>query len=523
MQESYFKTPSPSLHDLSPMARAWSIYPCLLYGLSALFGAALALQLIHPAFAIVFFLFVFFPLRDVQRIWPRLLLALCVGCAAYYWTYARFDFPVAIPEKGIEGVAEIELSSVSLSKTHFGSAWGYQATMHTFVDREGRLIARNVPVHMMIPVDKMPVRPDASKRYLVPSRLKNGKSGHFYRLVPVVPFQWKAIGTSWNLTDVRMQAKSFIQNYIVQSTGNSHVAAFLSGIATGKFNDLELSVELGRFGLLHIMAISGLHFSILALFISFGFRTILPFRIAIVATLILLSCYFLFLGNTPSVLRSWISLMIAFCAVLFGKRKFALNSLGAGLLWIAIADPLLIEQLSFQFSFAVTAAILIWYSPCDQLLQAAFPKRRVAEVIELDSLSQHTLCLLSFFRQSISLSLAVNLVALPLTLFYFQKFPALGLLYNLFFPFMAGLSILLLFLSLLTMCIPWISSILFGFNETYTGWLLNFAFRLPKMFDYHLHVKEFSANYLIGYLFIIYAVGIVLHERFKKDEVAVIL
>ena len=35
-------------------------------------------------------------------------------------------------------------------------------------------------------------------------------------------------------------------------------------------------------------------------------------------------------------------------------------------------DPLMVEEIGFQFSFGITAAILLWFSPCDAFLQMSY-------------------------------------------------------------------------------------------------------------------------------------------------------
>jgi len=87
-------------------------------------------------------------------------------------------------------------------------------------------------------------------------------------------------------------------------------ASFLKGISTGDFEDHMMVMELGRFGLQHIMAISGFHFSLVALIISTLFAGFLPRKMASSTVIFLLSCYFLFLGCSPSILRAWVMIFV---------------------------------------------------------------------------------------------------------------------------------------------------------------------------------------------------------------------
>jgi competence protein ComEC len=264
------------------------------------------------------------------------------------------------------------------------------------------------------------------------------------------------------------------------------------------------------------MAISGLHFSIIAAFLGFALSLFFPRKLAAVIVLLLLSCYFLFLGMSPSVLRAWVSVTIALGALFIERKSIALNSLGIALLFIAVGQPLWTQHIGFQFSFGITAAILLFFAPCDRWLKKFFPKRVLSQVVNIGWLDQHGYCFLNYARQAVSLSLAVNLVALPLTLYHFHQFPVMSLIYNLFFPPMVSISLLLLIPGLaLAWIFPWLGQQLHVANETYTQFLLNFAFNLPKAFDVIWYVDTIPTVVLCCYLAILLVVGI---GNFEQEE-----
>ncbi len=63
----------------------------------------------------------------------------------------------------------------------------------------------------------------------------------------------------------------------------------------------------------------------------------------------------------------------------------------------------------------------------------------------------------------------------------------MGLVYNLFFPLLMSLSMLLLVAGLLISIIfPWLAIEIHALNEQYTQYLLNFAFNLPNGTIFHL-------------------------------------
>ena len=135
------------------------------------------------------------------------------------------------------------------------------------------------------------------------------------------------------------------------------------------------------------------------------------------------------------------------------------------------------------------------------------------EVIEMNSFSQHGYCILAFFRESLALALAVNLFALPLTLFYFHQFPVMSLLYNLFFPFLATASLCLLLLGMMLSLIPFIGPAIHYLNDYYTYFLLQMTYQIPAEIDTYWQSDALHPGWLIAYLCAATLGGIIWRER----------
>lgn len=498
----------------------WQSHPAVLYSLSTLLGASIALYSIGSIFLILFLLFFIVPLLTVSFQAPhlRILLAIFLGIVNFYFTTNRYHFPEDLSSK--QGIAEIEILSIRLAKTPFGRLWKYKANLKSFIHND-KIIAQDIPVTISIPFDKETPRPPASFIYQFPALLKTTSNGEWV-IKPIKNAVWHATQKLHNLVEWRLAAKSSVREHIQESIQDSHTKAFLSGIAIGEFDDRLLSYELGRFGLQHLIAISGLHFSILSSLLMLALGLIFSRNVAAIITISMMSAYFLFLGPSASVTRAWIALTIGLVSCFIHRRSSGLNALGIGMLAIVLWNPLAIKEIGFQFSFAVTAAILLWYSPCDTLLQRIFKKRRLNHATKMDSWDQHGYCLLHFLRQSFALTLAVNLIALPLTLYHFHIFPMMGLIYNLFFPFLMSFSLMLLTIScFFFMLFPWLGMQLHHINESYTRFILDFTFNLPKSFDVNLQINGLSQEGVMIYLLIIFCIGIFFKERFRLENFAV--
>lgn len=489
-------------------------YPTLIYSFFALAGAATSFSL-YPLWLLPFILIPACILLFLKIQWQQLCVAVTIGLAAFTLTNYRYHFPNG--QDSYTGIATVEIKSITPRKTPFGKVWSYQATLKSLTT-PAKIVAKNIPISFTAPIDENS-RLVAIHPYQIQAKIKE-QSPHRFTLSPTKKASWIPLEASDLLfpAEWRFHAKTSTQDYIQRHISDRHVASFLSGIATGQFNNTQLAYELNRFGLQHLMAISGLHFSIIAMILGFLLSICMPQRIAALTVIILLSAYFIFLGPSPSVLRAWVAITFALLGTLMGRGSQGLNSLGMGLLLIIVWDPLMIESIGFQFSFGITASILLWFPICDGLMQKLFRKRALHEIVELGPFEHFGYYFLSLIRQALSLTIAVNLAALPLTLFYFHKFPMMGLIYNLFFPFMVSISMLLLMAAILTAPLPGLSQLFHAANEHYTHFLLSFAFDLPKGFDYVWYYKGLPPSLLALYLAILYIGGLVLREKTENNS-----
>lgn len=496
----------------------WRHHPATLYALVALISSSAALYFDQALFLSL----MLFPLMTPLFYFPyqsshyRILLALILGAAIFGLTLSRHTLPSHLSNH--PGVADVEISSISVAKTPFGTHWKYKGWLNSFTQSD-QVIARNLPITISFPFEDDEVHPRADLRYHLSGRLTQTSYGK-YILKPTKDSAWIPASNLFSLAEWRFFAKQALHNHIQESIRDPHVGAFLAGIATGEFDDRLLATELSRFGLQHLMAISGLHFSILATLIAFFFALFFSRQTAAFITIVCMSAYFLFLGVSPSVTRAWMAIFIGMASLFIERNHSALNALGIAALCMIILNPLVIEEIGFQFSFATTTAILIGFSPCDAFLQRIFGKRPLSVMIKADSWDRHGYCLLYFLRQSLALCLAVNSVALPLTLYHFQKFPLMSLIYNLFIPGLISISLGLLVLACsFAIVFPWLGSQLHAINEAFTQFVLNFAFHLPKSFDWTLQTSLISKEILLTYLLCLFC-GAVYFEQYQKSRIS---
>lgn len=501
----------------------WNRYPALLYGLCALIGFSAAFHqswILLVPIAVLMVPQVISAWNGIERALPRLILSFALFVVTFFYGMHHYKFPPP-SQDGFKGIAHISVSSLQTRATHFGTQWAYQGAISHFVPdsaTDNESIATNIPYSLSLPRNDLIIRPPANQDYVIHATLKQTNNGQY--ILKVSPHEpWQPIKGSWSLAEYRYSAKQSVKSYIANNIKNSYSASFLSGLATGEFENRIFSFEFGRFGLQHIMAISGFHFTIIAAILSLFLRFIFTKKRGSLLVIFFLSSYFVFLGCGPSIMRAWIAISIGLGSHLIEKRAYALNSLGIALLVILFIDPLSCVGIGFQFSFLTTAAILILFSGCDFLLEKVLTKRPLSQMIEMNSLNQHGYYILSIFRQGLSLSLAVNLVAMPVMLFYFQKFPWMSLLYNLFFPLLVSISMFLLIVgTFLSLTFPLAAGWIHSFNSGFTQWILNFTFNMPTTLDVYLRVDPIPSWILICYLCVIFVIGIFIKGYMEKEK-----
>lgn len=500
----------------------WACHPALFYGIAFLLGICSYLNdyyfLLIPCVCL-WLPFLFLIIQEPRNLLKPLFLNVCTFLFAWGYIAAYSPLPL-LPDSGIQGIGRIKIKSLKIQQTFFGEQWLYRCELQQFFPEQALIpLLSSLPCLITLRAEQGPdsPRPLANQDYWIFSRLKQTEQGtYFLKVNSKTP--WIAIENSWSWAEIRYQWKRKVSKWIERHLSHSLSASFLAGLATGEFDDTWMRQQFARFGLQHLLAISGFHFALIASFLSLLLRFILPSRIGTYALLVCLGLYAFFLGPQASILRAWMMCSLTLAGKLINKQTTALNSLGVALLGILVYDPFLSQEIGFQLSFATTAAILLFYSPAQRGINQLLPQRRLSDVLEMNVWNQHGYCLLAFLRQGFALTLAVNAVVLPLTLYYFHQFPLMSVLYNLFYPLLASLSLCLLLIAGLLSFIPFLAENIHNLNRLYTDFLLHLTYDIPSTLDGYVVIDFISPHWIIGYLCLLSLGGILWKEKLSRDK-----
>jgi competence protein ComEC len=259
---------------------------------------------------------------------------------------------------------------------------------------------------------------------------------------------------SWSL---RTQAWKWRDNLLqiyrdngIQNESFDILAALTLGYKTSL--DPEVRKAWADAGAMHVLAVSGLHVGIIYLVMSFllNFLTKIKYGRWIRSLLLLLTLwlYALITGLSPSVMRA--ACMFSFIVIGEAMRRKGgvFNSLAASAFFLLLYNPYLLFTVGFQFSYLAVAGIVFFQPKFDKLL---YIKNSI-----LNKLWQLT-----------TVALSAQIATFPLTIYYFNQFPAYFLLSGYVVILMAGILIYLSALLLILSQVEVISNLL--------GWVLQNA------------------------------------------------
>lgn len=169
-----------------------------------------------------------------------------------------------------------------------------------------------------------------------------------------------------------------------------------------------------RSGIAHILAISGLHISILgaALFRLLRKRGV-SYRMAASASMGLLALFGVMTGMGLSTMRAVIMFGIYLGAACCGRAYDSMNGLAVSAIGLLLQNPRCLFLAGFQFSFLAVAGVLLGKEIC-------------------------SVCRLRYrLAETVWMSLSIQMMTLPLTAWYYFEIPMYAVLLNLFvLPFM---------------------------------------------------------------------------------------
>jgi len=202
--------------------------------------------------------------------------------------------------------------------------------------------------------------------------------------------------------------------------------------------DKDLVQAYSNTGVVHIIAISGMHLGLIYVMLIWIFNKIpLIKRSKIIKVVLILSCLWLFAlltGGSASILRASVMFSCIVIGQNFSRGSSIYNSIAASAFLLLCYNPYYLWDVGFQLSYLAVLGIVIFQKP---IYHQLYIKNKWVNAI----------------WQLITVTLAAQLLTFPVCLYYFHQFPTLFLFTNiLLVPF----SSLILFVEIFLVSFAWI-------------------------------------------------------------------
>ncbi len=236
-------------------------------------------------------------------------------------------------------------------------------------------------------------------------------------------------------------ARSSVLNILQKNIGtNKDELGIAEALLIGYTNDLDkdLVQAYSNTGVVHIIAISGMHLGLIYVMLVWIFsRLPLVKRSKVLQLILILSCLWLFsllTGGSASVLRS--AVMFSFIKVgqTFFKRSSIYNSLAASAFVMLCYDPYYLWNVGFQLSYLAVIGIILFQKP---IYNRLYIKNKWLDKV----------------WQMCAVTIAAQLLTFPVCIYYFHQFPVLFLITNLI---AVPLSTIILYAEIFLIIVSWI-------------------------------------------------------------------
>lgn len=254
----------------------------------------------------------------------------------------------------------------------------------------------------------------------------------------------------WQLR--RYLAETFLEVYGEEN--GALLAAMLLGERT--FLSEETQSLYKAAGALHVIAVSGLHISLLGLGLYRLLRRIFAAQApATVISVLCMAAYVFLVGNPPSAVRAFIMFAMGLLAGYWKRTLDTPTALSLSAAIILMGNPFYIGQSSFLLSFLAILAISVFQPALKECLALINPyhfplsrllgSRQTWRLRHLDPQKVPGVChvLLKKVGNGLLSSFSVWIVTLPVQLFFFSEVSLFGIFFNLLIIPLMGVILLL--------------------------------------------------------------------------------
>lgn len=357
-------------------------------------------------------------------------LFFCI-CTAFGSSYLYFDVKYAEADALPAKSSESEIEGVVLKKTYTGI---YSSGYNIMIRRiDGRAVNIKAKLQTEYASDL-----DENEEFIMKATFESIRgdkpdllryhlaSGFLIHAVSADPDYINTGSSGFNPTRMLSRMNALASEKIKLWVGDEE-GDFVSSLTLGNREDtpLELKRDIGRLGLTHILAVSGMHLTVTLGLISFILSKLNLHRYVIYAVLIAFSLFYTGItGLSPSVMRCAFMTVLYYSVLLARERPEPAGSLLLSAAIICLINPPAVLDIGFWLSFSATLGLITAGSMLGS---------RISDTLRGDELHFR---ILRFLLAGLSSSFSAVLFPLPFVWIFFGEVSVISPVMTLIFtPF----------------------------------------------------------------------------------------
>lgn len=226
-------------------------------------------------------------------------------------------------------------------------------------------------------------------------------------------FLWKKSERKQDLISI---VKSSVNNSITKNVKDSTTSGLMTAIMLNERALLHDDIwkTYSQTGIVHIIAISGMHVSLLfelLLYALFWIKSKKWQWLKYAMALPIVWFYVILTDNPASAVRAAVMFSIVALSVFVNKDPKPINSWSAAAFFMLFIQPQWLYNVGMQLSFLCILSIMLFYNPIYRLF---YSKNKIID----------------YLWKGIAVSLAVQILVVPIVIYYFHQFPIWSVVAN---------------------------------------------------------------------------------------------
>lgn len=221
-----------------------------------------------------------------------------------------------------------------------------------------------------------------------------------------------------NFDHLLQSARSYVLSVLKKYIKGDKEQGLAEALLIGYKDDLDQSLlqSYTNTGVVHVIAVSGMHLALIFWLLNLVFRPLLKRKstkwLHPVFILAILWAFTLLAGGAASIVRAAVMFSFILLGSAFNRKSSIYNTLAASAFALLCYNPYWLWDVGFLLSYAAVLSIVVFYKPVYNLL---FVRNK----------------LLDWLWQLAAVSIAAQILTTPIAIYYFHQFPVYFLVTNL--------------------------------------------------------------------------------------------